>query len=102
MLKFSELKITLPASTTTLRGKRIEIEDVLDTEIPIYDFSIELSKFPKKPGDKCMYMQTKVDGKDRVILTIGKTLIATMEQADRSKLPFTTKIIKIDKRYEFS
>jgi hypothetical protein len=100
MLKFSELNITLP--TPALKGKRIEIEDILNTEIPIYDFSIELSKFPKKPGDKCMYMQTKVDDKDRVILTIGKTLIALMEQADKTKLPFSVKIIKIDKRYEFS
>lgn len=100
MRKLSELKIEL--TSPALRGKRIEIEDILDTEIPIYDFSIEPSKFPKKPGDKCMYMQTKVDGKDRVILTIGKTLIALMEKVDKKELPLTAKIIKIDKRYEFS
>lgn len=100
MNDFKDLDIAPPA--TILRGKRIEIEDILGTEIIVSYFSIELSQFPKKPGDQCMYMQIKTEGKERVILTIGKTLIATMAKVDINKLPFKTKIIKIDKRYEFS
>ncbi|HEY0029167.1 MAG TPA: hypothetical protein VGC65_00300 [Bacteroidia bacterium] len=102
MRDFKSLNIKPP--TAAYNGKKIEVEDILNKQIAVIDFRIELSKFPKKAGDQCMHMQVKVDDQERVVFTIAKRLIATMgEVKDKSiDLPFKTTIVKQDKRYEFT
>jgi hypothetical protein len=100
MKNFNELNIQVEKSSYD--GKGIDVEEFLNQDFSIHRFKIVDSKFPKKPGDLCLHMQIKLDNEDRVVFTLGKTLIATMKQVKEDHLPFKAKIIKIGKRYEFT
>lgn len=87
---------------TCFNGKKIEIEDILNREIVVCAFKIEPSKYQKKPGDKCLHLQIKVDDIERVVFTSGTMLMTMLGMVDEKRFPFKTTIIKQNKQLQFS
>ena len=83
-------------------GKKIEIDDVLNKQIVVCAYTITDSKYPKKPGDKCLYLEIKIDNEERLIFTSATMLMATLKLIDEKRFPFKTTIVKRNKRFEFS
>lgn len=89
-------------SADCFKGKKIEIDDILNKEIIVCAYKIQDSKFPKKVGDKCLHLQIKVDNDDRVVFTSGSLLMTTIKMIDQARFPFKTIIVKQNKRFEFT
>lgn len=100
MTNFKDLGVNTPSPS--LKGDKIETRDVLDTEVTVCDYSIVDSKFTDKGNGKCLRLQLKVEDKDRVLFTGSGVLMDMVEQIPKNKLPFTTKIIKRNRRFEFT
>ncbi len=98
MNQFKDLGIT-PQGNSFI-GKKIEVEDVLNLEIAVYDWEIRDST--KKAGTKYLALQIELENKKRVVFTSGKILMDVIAQIPKEKFPFKTTIIKNDKRLEFS
>ncbi len=81
-------------------GKKIDIDDLLNIEIIIHKFEIKDST--KKAGTKYLTLQIEIDDKKKVVFTGSNTLMEMIQQVPESGFPFKTKIIKQDKRLEFS
>lgn len=81
-------------------GKKIDVEDLLNEEIIVFDYDIKDST--KKAGTKYLTLQIEVDTKRRVVFTGGKTLMDVIEQIPKDNFPFKTIIRKNDKRLEFT
>lgn len=83
-------------------GEKIKISKILNKEIEVVDFRIDDSKYGIG-GSKCLCIQIKLDGADRVVFTGSKVLIETIEQIPKSTgFPFITTIIEENERYEFT
>lgn len=98
MFNFSDLGIQPKENTFT--GKKIEIDDVLNTEIIVESFKIEDSK--KKQGTKYLTLQIQSNQTKRVVFTGSKNLMDLVSQVPKDKFPFKTIIKKNDKRLEFT
>lgn len=96
MNKFSDfgIKVALPAFT----GDKVKIDRVLNREIIVHDFKIEISKFK----GNCLYLQIEFNNVRHVLFTGSKALMDAIEQVDKSGFPFTTTIVKENERLEFS
>lgn len=82
-------------------GEKIKIDDVLEETIQVISYTISESKYKKSNCDRCLTLQTKHNGEDRIVFTGSNVLINQIETyAD--KLPFETKIIKNERFYTFS
>jgi len=82
----------------TLTGEKIKIERVLNTEITVWDYRIEPSKFT----GRCLYLQIEYKNEKRVIFSASTVLIELIEQIPKTGFPFKTTIIKNDERFEFT
>src|SRR5689334_7089039 len=98
MFKFSEFGIK--PQIISLRGDKIKIERILNTQIVVEAFRIEPSKV--RNGTDCLYMQIIVDNDTRVIFSGSKCLLEGIKKIPKDKFPFTTKIIKQENRLEFT
>jgi len=98
MHSFSDFGIK--PQTAALRGDKIKIERVLNTQIVVEVFRIEKSKV--KDGTQCLYMQIIIDNDTRVIFSGSTCLIEMIQRIPKEKFPFTTKIIKQENRLEFT
>ncbi|MFL9835010.1 hypothetical protein [Chryseobacterium terrae] len=98
MFNFKDLGIKPKENPFT--GKKIDIDDILNEEIIVYDFEIKDST--KKSGTKYLTLQIEIDHKKRVVFTSGKTLMDVIEQIPHDKFPFKTIIRRNDKRLEFT
>ena len=98
MFNFSDFKIKPKENTFT--GKKIEIDDVLNTEIIVEGFKIEDSK--KKQGTKFLTLQIEKEQNKRVVFTGSKNLMDLITQVPENSFPFKTTIKKNDKRLEFT
>lgn len=100
MASFKDLNIETPKPA--LVGDKIEMRDVLDTEVTVCNFSIVESKYTEKGNGKCLRLQLKVEDRDRVLFTGSGVLMETLDLIPKDKFPFTTKIIKKNRRFEFT
>ncbi len=83
-------------------GEKIKISKILNKEIEVIDFRIDDSKYGAG-GNKCLCIQFKMDGVDRVVFTGSKILMEVIEQIPKSTgFPFITTIIEDNERYEFT
>ena len=98
MFNFSELNIKPKENTFT--GKKIEIDDILNTEIIVEGFKIQDST--KKQGTKYLTLQIEKEENKRVVFTGSKNLMDLINQVPKDKFPFKTTIKKNDKRLEFT
>lgn len=83
-----------------LEGIKKSINEILNLEILVLSFKIGKSSYPEK-SEFYVTIQFELNNKKYVIFTGSKVL---REQLDkyRDKLPFLTKIVKVDKYYTFS
>lgn len=82
-------------------GDKIKIDDIVDKPIQVMSYRISDSKFRKPNCDKCLTLQIKYNGEDRVVFTGSSVLMRQVEQY-KDKLPFETVILKSDRFYTFS
>jgi hypothetical protein len=99
MKNFKEMGIK-PA-LHSLTGQKIQLFNLLNREVIVYDYRIEDSKF-SGGGKKCLYMQLELEGIKRVAFTGASALIETIQQIPKTDFPFKTTIVKNNERYEFS
>ncbi len=90
----------IKSKTKSFTGEKIDIERIFNVEIIIEDFKIEDST--AKPGTKRLTLQIIKSDEKRIIFTGSKNLIETISEVPKDKFPFTTKIIKNEKRFEFT
>lgn len=103
MTQFSDFKIE--CSSKCLEGDKIGIDRIFNQEITVQDFKIEdtkISGYKDKGVGKCLYLQILYRGEQRVIFTSGTALIEVIQKVPRESFPFTTVIIKENKRYKFT
>lgn len=103
MIRFKDLNIEYTAKS--FEGDKISMDRILNQEIIIVDFKIEDSKvksFQEKGSDKCLHLQIRYKGELRVIFTGGSALIEMIQKVPKSEFPFSTIIIKDNKRFLFT
>ncbi len=98
--KFSDLGINI--KITKFVGEKIKLKNVLNTEITVHAYKIELSKYPKNGNDKCLHLQISKEGKKYVAFSIAKVLMETCLQLPESAFPFITTIKNDNEVYEFT
>lgn len=98
MKSWKDLNIK-PASMSLI-GESISLEKLLDTNIILLDYIIKPST--KKTGTNCLYLQIEHDDQKRVVFTGSEFLIDLARMIDRKDLPIQTKIVKVNRHYEFT
>lgn len=98
MFNFKDLGIK--PKENQFNGKKIEIDDILNTEISVQGFKIEDSK--KKQGTKYLTLQIDKEDSQRIVFTGSKNLMDLISQVPKDKFPFKTVIRKNDKRLDFT
>ena len=79
-------------------GKRIGIEEVLNKEVVIKKLEVRPSKIQKNNGEDCLYLQVEIDKKLCMVISGSKVLVKQVREYG-SHVPFTTTIIRKNKRY---
>jgi len=98
MKNFSDLGIK--PKSPAMEGDKIEVYQILNQPISVHGFDIRPSKFEGK-GD-CLCLQITFEEKKRVVFTGSVVLMDIIKQVPRDSFPFTTKITKENKRYQFN
>jgi hypothetical protein len=89
-----------PASSKFI-GDKISIAKIFNTEIKVVEYKIEDST--KKENSKCLTIQIKKQGVNRIIFTGSLTLMDQIKRVPKDKFPFITKIVMGDNdRFEFT
>lgn len=96
MKDFAELGISAKRRFT---GNKIYIETILDKALIIEFFEVRPSK--KNDNTDCLYMQIKLDGVEHVVFSSSVFLMQTLRQLQPEDFPFSAKIAKINRHYEF-
>jgi len=100
MKTFSQLNIAAPVKN--FEGDKISIESVVDKNITVLAFKIEESKYTEKGNGKCLYLQLELNGEKRVLFSGSAYLMETLKMIPAEDIPFTTIIVKKNRRLEFS
>jgi hypothetical protein len=93
--RFSDFAI---AESGPFSGEKIGIEDVLDKEVVVTDFAVRPSKIKKNAGEDCLYLQLKMNGRTRMMITGSKVLMKQIKTY-QSHIPFAARIIRKNKKY---
>ena len=96
MKQFSELGIV---SKKSFVGNKLYIVDILDKEIVVEFFTIGPSK--KNDGTDCLSLQIKLNCVDHVVFSSSTFLMNQIKQLKDDDFPFTAKIIKVNRHFEF-
>ena len=83
-------------------GEKIKIHKVLNREIEVQDYKIGPSRIQDRGSGKCLDLQVKVDGEQRIIFTGSTVLMGMIEQVPKERFPFKTTIVQIGERFEFT
>lgn len=89
------IKNTQPKSFV---GEKIAIKKLLGIEITVLEYKTEPSKFDGTRLD----MQILYKDEKRVTWTSSSYLLETIKQIPAEAFPFTTKIVEVEDRFEFS
>jgi hypothetical protein len=98
MKQFKDFGIT--ADVKAFVGDKIKIERILNREIIVHEFKIEISKFQEKGNGKCLYLQIEINEIMYVIFTGSGVLMNMLERTPRDSFPFTATIIKQNDHFE--
>lgn len=82
-------------------GEKIKIDDIVDKPIQVISYRMSESKFKKSNCDRCLTLQIRYNGEDRIVFTGSNVLIGQVERY-KDKLSFETTIIKSERFYTFS
>ena len=99
MFSFSEFDIK--PQVKSFEGDKIKIDRVLNKQITVLDFKIDISKYEKGTG-KCLHLQIEVDSSKRVIFSGSTYLMDMIERVPKDKFPFKTIIVKENERLQFT
>ncbi len=92
MKNFSDLNIV----TDRFTGKKIEMDEILDTAIEVLDYKIEPSKYSDKGNGMRLTLQIRHQEKERVIFTGSKILQEQCEKVQQiGGFPFRGKIVAL-------
>ncbi|MDR3126163.1 MAG: hypothetical protein LBT92_00855 [Rickettsiales bacterium] len=80
-------------------GEKKFISDIINKEITVVAHKVVPSK--KRPGDSCLYLSLRVDGSLGIMFS-GSAVLRDLCEKYKHKMPFRTKIIKVDKYYTFA
>jgi hypothetical protein len=100
MFEFKDLGIK--PKTKAFTGDKINIDYILNKRILVHAFKIDKSKFEKGGNGNRLTLQIDVDNSQRIVFTGSVNLQEMIKQVPEGKFPFSTVIIKKDKRYEFT
>lgn len=97
MLRFSEFA----KEEEQLTGKKVNIDNILNQEIVILNYTVLKSKYDKNKTGKCLKLQISLNGEIYVVFTGSEVLL---NQAEKYKdyIPFISKIVKVNRYYTFS
>ncbi len=95
MLRFSDF-----ADNEKLDGKKLKIEDILDKEIIIKNYTIKNSKYSKENG-LYITIQFEMNNENHICFTSSKVLTEQLTKY-KDNIPFITIIKKIDKYFTFT
>lgn len=99
--KFTDFGIK--PSAKAFVGRKIEIDQILNTEIVVHAFRIEDSRFAKENNnEKCLHLQISIGEIKYVVFTGSVCLMDMIQRVPEGGLPFTTKIIKDNKQLQFT
>ena len=83
----------------TFQGEKVNVYEILNQNLIIWDFKIVKSKFADGSG-KRLDLQIEIDGVKRVIFCGSIVLMDLLERIGHENLPFEARIIRKDKHYE--
>lgn len=96
MKKFSDF-----AKEKVLDGEKMRIDDVLNEDIKVINFTIKTSKYPKNNSGKYLTLQIERNSRKYVIFTGSDVLIEQMEKYG-DEIPFEATIRKINRYYSLT
>jgi len=91
MNRWADLNIPLPERKNFI-GEKISIAKILNKDVEILDYKIEDSK--KCEGGKCLTLQLRLAGENRVLFTGAQFLIKQIEKVEKNNLPVVVCIVK--------
>ena len=94
------INLAILRKTKYKKGEKIKIDDILGQTIQIMSYKISDSKYQKGNSEKCLVLQIKYNGEDRIVFTGSGVLIEQVETY-KDELLFETQIIKNDRFYTF-
>lgn len=101
MKKFKDFGIE--STSKAFVGTKIEVDNILNIEIAVHEFRIVDSKYDKIKGNgKCLHLQISIGTIKHVVFTGSGFLMDAIQQVPKDGFPFTTKIIKDNKRFQFT
>jgi len=95
-LRFSELKIEAPKPA--FQGEKLSMNQILNLEIKVHKYEVGPSNFEGKR----LTIQFELDGKLHIVFTASTVLLQTLERIPEDSFPFMTRIVRIDKRFQFT
>ena len=96
MKKFSDF-----AKEKVLDGEKLKIDDVLNEEVELINYSIKTSKYPKNKSGKYLTLQLVRNKRKYVVFTGSDVLIEQMEKYC-NELPFMATLRKINRYYSLT
>jgi len=96
--RFSELGIIV--KNEAFSGKKMNIINILNTEIIVKNYKINKSKFENSKD--CLTIEFELNGEDRIVFTGAATLKKQIELINKEDFPFITKISKVNNSYQFT
>ena len=95
MKRFSDF-----ASNDKLDGKKIKIDDILNKEIIIKNYTTKKSKYSKEDDDY-LTLQLEMNNENYILFTGSKVLLDQIIKY-KENIPFITTIKKIDRYFTFT
>lgn len=90
-------------SSKAFVGTKVEIDNILNSEVTVYEFKISDSKFVKEnTSGKCLHLQIGIGAAKHVVFSGSINLVEMIQQIPPTGFPFTTRIIKENKRLLFT
>ena len=89
------------AKEKILDGEKIKLEDLLNIEVIILNYSIKNSKYSKNDSGKYLTLQIEKDNRKYVVFTGSDVLIDQMEKYG-DQIPFVATPRKINRYYSLT
>ena len=89
------------AKEKILDGEKLRIDEVINEEIEVINYSVKTSKYQKNSSGKYLTLQIIRNNRKYVIFTGSDVLIEQMEKYG-NEIPFCTTIRKINRYYSLT
>jgi hypothetical protein len=96
---FKDLNVQV--DSTAFEGTKLDINAILNREVTVHKFKNAPSKFPEK-NPVCLHLQISIGGVMHVVFSGSRVLQQTIERLAEDDFPFTTTIVRDNRRFQFS